>query len=268
MNKKNVAEFFDRCAGWWDADMIRHEDIIKTILDNGGITEGIDVLDVACGTGVLFPDYLSRKVASVTAIDISPEMVKIAAAKYPQVQVLCGDVEETDFQKQFDAIMVYNAFPHFPDPERLISVLAGLCKPGGRLSVAHGMSRAALADHHAGRAAQVSIDLIDEQELSRLMSRWFTVDVVISDDNMYQVAGVRNENQVQYQPRTDMDELLALMKFMVAHNDAHAQELTELADKLKESGRDKAHRHLMDAVAAFDVANAQLSGVLKELSEE
>ncbi len=268
MNKQTVADFFDKCAGWWDADMIRHEDIIKTILDNGGITEGIDVLDVACGTGVLFPDYLDRQVNSVTAIDISPEMVKIASAKFPQVKVLCGDVEETRFDRQFDAIMVYNAFPHFPDPERLVAVLAGLCKPGGRLSIAHGMSRAMLADHHAGRASQVSIDLIHEQALSELMGRWFTVDVVISDDRMYQVSGIRNENPVNGQPRSELDELLALMKFMVAHNDAHAQELTELADQLKNAGREKSYRHLMEAVASFDMANAQLSGVLKELSQD
>lgn len=33
------------------------------------------LLDVACGTGVLFPDYLARG-ASVTGIDISPEMAR------------------------------------------------------------------------------------------------------------------------------------------------------------------------------------------------
>ena len=141
MEKKDIAEFFDRCAPWWDDDMIRNESIIAQILDNGGIREGVHVLDVACGTGVLFPDYLKRNVASVTGIDISPEMAKIAAAKFPEVSVICGDVETTAFDRQFDAIMVYNAFPHFPDPGKLISVLAGLVSPGGRLSVAHGMSR-------------------------------------------------------------------------------------------------------------------------------
>ena len=190
MDKKLIADFFDKCAPWWDADMIRNEDIISSILENGGIRAGVDVLDVACGTGVLFPDYLKRGVASVTGIDIAPEMVKIAAAKFPAVTVLCGDVETTDFGKQFDCIMVYNAFPHFPDPAKLIEVLAGLTKPGGRLSVAHGMSRAALIKHHE-RASDVSIDLIHENELKEIFSKWFEVDVVISDERMYQVSGVR-----------------------------------------------------------------------------
>ena len=191
MDKKTIAAFFDRCAPWWDADMIRNEELIAAILNNGGIRPGVDVLDVACGTGVLFPDYINRGAASVTGIDISPEMVRIAAAKFPQVQVICGDVEQTAFDRQFDCVMVYNAFPHFPDPEKLIEILAGLVKPGGKLSVAHSMSRAALTQHHAGRAGAVSIDLIHEQELAAIFSRWFDVDVIISTDRMYQVAGVR-----------------------------------------------------------------------------
>lgn len=190
MDKKTVSAFFDRCAPWWDADMVRNEPVIAKILDNGGIRAGVDVLDVACGTGVLFPDYLSRGAASVTAIDISPEMARIAAAKFPQVKVLCGDVEETAFDRQFDCVMVYNAFPHFPEPAHLIGVLANLVKPGGRLSVAHGMSRAAIDKHHE-RAGAVSVGLMAETDLAELFSRWFDVDVVISDDTMYQVSGTR-----------------------------------------------------------------------------
>ena len=190
MEKKDIISFFDQCASWWDADMIRNEDIIATILDNGGIKEGLHILDVACGTGVLFPDYLKRGAASVTGIDISPEMAKIAQQKFPEVKVICGDVETVEFSQSFDAIMVYNAFPHFPDPAKLIEQLAKLVKPGGKLSVAHGMSRAALTKHHE-RASTVSIDLLEEQALATLFAPWFDVDVIISNDRMYQVAGIR-----------------------------------------------------------------------------
>ena len=270
MKKQDVIEFFDRCAPWWDDDMIRNEELIAAILNNGGIRPGMDVLDVACGTGVLFPDYLKRGAASVTGIDISPEMARIAASKFPEVNVICDDVENYDFGRQFDAVMVYNAFPHFPDPARLIGVLAGLVKPGGKLSVAHGMSRAALTDHHK-RAGKVSIDLLHEKELAALFEPYFDVDVIISTDQMYQVAGVRRADApaVPTPPaQTDdtMAELLALMKFTVGHNDAHAQELAGLALQLKDAGRDQAYCRVMSAVAEFDAANAQLAAVLKELS--
>lgn len=284
MEKQKIAAFFDRCAPWWDSDMIRYEDIITAILDNAGIKPGIHVLDVACGTGVLFGDYLQRQVASITAIDLSEEMAKLAQSKFPQVQVICGDVEETKFDRKFDAIMVYNAFPHFPDPARLIRVLAGLVTPGGRISVAHGMSRAALQQHHAGRASEVSIDLIHEKELAALMEPYFDVDVIISNERMYQVAGTRREGMIHshgghshahsadhthhHADISPLDELLALMKYMVSHNDAHAQEMAVLADQLKSMGKHQAYDRIMDAVADFDMLNAKFDAVLKELTAE
>ena len=190
MEKKDIAEFFDRCAPWWDDDMIRNEEIIANILDNCGIRKGMDVLDVACGTGVLFADYLQRGVGSVTAVDISPEMVKIARGKFPeQIQVLLGDAEKLDFGKKFHCILVYNAFPHFPDPENLIRVLSGWLAEGGTLTVAHGMSRVAIDRHHEGAASPVSRGLLHEDQLAEIFEKYLQLTVKISDDRMYQVTG-------------------------------------------------------------------------------
>ncbi len=82
MEKKDVIEYFDRCAPTWDGEMRKDDEILAAILDNAEVGEGMAVLDVACGTGILFPHYLKRNVASVTGIDISPEMDKIAAGKF------------------------------------------------------------------------------------------------------------------------------------------------------------------------------------------
>jgi 2-polyprenyl-3-methyl-5-hydroxy-6-metoxy-1,4-benzoquinol methylase len=193
MDKAEIISFFNHCAPTWDAHTIRNEPIISTILDNAGIQKGISLLDVACGTGVLFPDYMARGVSTVTAIDISPKMVHIAREKFPQIQVICGDIETAKFETPFDVIMVYNAFPHFPDPEKLISVLAGMVRPGGRLSIAHNMSRRHLTQLHSGEANHVSRELLHEDDLSALMLPYFQVDVKISTDQMYQVSGTRKK---------------------------------------------------------------------------
>lgn len=193
MEKKEIIAFFDRLAPGWDADMIRHDGIISQILDGAGVREGVRVLDVACGTGVLFPDYLARGVASVTGVDISPEMVKIAREKFTRrnIEVLCADVEELPLERKFDCVVVYNAFPHFPDPEKLIRILTGHLADGGRLTVAHGMSRAAIDHHHEGTASKVSRGLIHEDELATLMEKYLKVEVKISDDRMYQVTAAK-----------------------------------------------------------------------------
>lgn len=191
MNKQDVIQFFDRLAPGWDADMIRSDAVIRKILDGAQVTAGKHILDVACGTGVLLGDYLQRNAASVTAIDISPEMARIAGEKFPQVQVICGDVEETDFPRQFDCVMVYNAFPHFPDPEKLIRTLSQKLAPGGTLTVAHGMSRAAIDHHHEGSASKVSIGLMHEDALAAIFGKYLQVTVTISDETMYQVTGIK-----------------------------------------------------------------------------
>lgn len=191
MNKNDVIRFFNRLAPQWDADMIRSDRKIGLILDHAGVQEGKHILDVACGTGVLIPDYLSRNVASVTAIDIAPEMARICKEKFSQenVNVLCGDVEEQEFGRKFDCIMIYNAFPHFPEPERLLRTLSGLLAPGGTLTVAHGMSRHDIDHHHEGTASKVSIDLMHEDALAAMMRKYLTLTVKISNEEMYQVTG-------------------------------------------------------------------------------
>lgn len=154
IEQKDVIAFFDERAGEWDAGMVRSDEKIGRILDNAKVTAGSRVLDIACGTGVLIGDYLRRNVESVTAVDISPEMVRIAREKFPQenVRFVCGDAETAPLGEGFDAIVIYNAFPHFPDPERLVARLAALLAPGGRLTVAHGSSRADIDAHHHGAA--------------------------------------------------------------------------------------------------------------------
>ena len=194
IDKRDVQSFFDRLAPGWDAELVRNEPVIAAILDNAGVQPGVRVLDVACGTGVLFRDYTARQAGHVTAIDLSPEMAARAVEKAAgtQITVVCGDVEDSAAVRDsgpYDVVMVYNAFPHFPDPAGLIQTLAGLVRPGGRLSIAHGMSRAALDAHHSGSAKPVSLGLLHEDEVRALMAPYLDVDTVISNVEMYQVCG-------------------------------------------------------------------------------
>ena len=67
---------------------------------------------------------------------------------------------------------------------------------------------------------------------------------------------------------TPMDELLALMKYMVGHNASHAKELAELAAQLKDAAGEAAYEKVMSAVADFDQGNEKISQVLAELGKK
>ena len=190
-NQKKIIEFFDGLAPQWDSNMIRNEEVISKILDGAGVSENKKILDVACGTGVLIPDYLARKIENVTAIDISPEMIKIASSKYLEnnIEFICGDIMTQEFEEKFDCIMLYNAFPHFANPEELIKKLADDLRIGGKLTIAHGMSKSEIDKIHENGASDVSLSLMEAEELAMLMNKYLEVEVKISDDKMYQVTG-------------------------------------------------------------------------------
>ncbi|MGH8086381.1 MAG: bifunctional 2-polyprenyl-6-hydroxyphenol methylase/3-demethylubiquinol 3-O-methyltransferase UbiG [Lysobacter sp.] len=99
---------------------------------------GARVLDVGCGGGLL-SEALAGEGAHVTAIDLAPELVKVAKLHRLESGV------EVDYQLQsveslaaeqpasFDAITCMEMLEHVPDPGSIISACATLLKPGGRL---------------------------------------------------------------------------------------------------------------------------------------
>ena len=64
---------------------------------------------------------------------------------------------------------------------------------------------------------------------------------------------------------TPMEELVALMKYMVGHNASHAKELADLAKQLEKLGNRVAYEQVMAAVSDFEKGNMRLSVVLSSL---
>ncbi len=192
MEKKAITAFFDSLADSWDNDMIKIQWKIDKILDVTDVTQGKKVLDVACGTGILIPDYIKRKVAKCVAVDISNNMIEVAKSKfgeYKNIEFLCADAEHLEFVDKFDCVVIYNAFPHFVNQNQLFENLSKCLKPDGRITVAHGMSREALIKHHSGRAEKVSTVLPEAEKLAEIMKPYFEIDTIVSTDEIYIVSG-------------------------------------------------------------------------------
>jgi 2-polyprenyl-6-hydroxyphenyl methylase/3-demethylubiquinone-9 3-methyltransferase len=96
------------------------------------------VLDVGCGAGLL-SEALAKEGAAVAAIDLAPELIKVARLHRLESGV------EVDYRLQsaealaaeapgsFDAITCMEMLEHVPDPSAIIAACAQLLKPGGRL---------------------------------------------------------------------------------------------------------------------------------------
>ncbi len=64
---------------------------------------------------------------------------------------------------------------------------------------------------------------------------------------------------------TPQEELMALMRYMVGHNGAHARELADLATKLDQMGNHVAYEQVMAAVSDFEKGNMRLSMILASM---
>jgi len=195
MNKQDITRFFDERAALWDSIAELQPDKIETIFDAAGIREGDSVLDIACGTGILFPFYIERGVSRVDGVDIAPEMVSQCRAKFAEesrIHVVCGDAEELVFPCEYDRCMVFNAFPHFCSPELLLGNLYRAVKEGGTVTVAHDKGRKAIDAHHAGEASRISNGLMPSASLKDIFTAcgYRTVSTV-ENDGIYIVIGIK-----------------------------------------------------------------------------
>ena len=133
------------------------------------------------------------------------------------------------------------------------------------------------------------------ENLKRIFDANFEVEVVISNRHMYQVSGVKRDvlahshsghthshgglthshtngdeehDHLPTENATPLEELLVMMKYLVSHNDAHAQEVADLARELMAAGKDVVYDEIMDAVSDFDMVNAKLAAILSSLSTQ
>lgn len=192
MNKEKVAAFFNNMAINWDAKCKHDGNKINDILNHAEISKDRSVLDVACGTGVLFPFYLERGVKEITGVDISSRMIAQANLKFtdPRITLIVGDVAQIPL-KEYDRCVIYSAFPHFEDPANLITTLCQHLTQNGRLTIAHSESKEKINQRHENMASEVSVGLKSAFEIAQLFSPYLNIDVLIDNDDMYLISGIK-----------------------------------------------------------------------------
>ena len=106
----------------------------NALLDLIDVQPGMTCLDLGCGNGALTAE-LSQIGLSVTGLDASPELLKIARAQHPDLQFVQGDAADFSLKEPVDVIFS-NAVFHWIDAgrqENLLSCIYRALRPGGQL---------------------------------------------------------------------------------------------------------------------------------------
>lgn len=181
-------EFFDALAAEWDY-MFTAEDLerLTHIVDKLGINAGADILDLGCGTGILF-DLLRRKVTptgSVTGVDFSIEMARKAHRNFPfdNVNVVDADATSLPFaDASFDVVVAFSAFPHFSDQQKAIDEAHRVLKRGATFYIIHLESSKEISRVHHKIGGVVMHDQIPtETRLREMLNHSKFVDATVED---------------------------------------------------------------------------------------
>jgi ubiquinone/menaquinone biosynthesis C-methylase UbiE len=129
---------FHRLARYYD-DLVAAKDyrsearFLAAIVRRVGRSRGRAWLDVACGTG----NHLSflRRRYTVTGLDISREMLRVARRRLPGVRLVRGDMRDFRLGESFDVVScLFSAIGHLRSERELAQTFANFArhlKPGG-----------------------------------------------------------------------------------------------------------------------------------------
>lgn len=149
-SQAELDKFDELAQRWWDPDGPQKALHALNPARLGYVAERVPlrdaaVLDVGCGGGLL-SEALAQAGARVTAIDLAPNLLKVArlhglelAQKEPGIKVdyreMAVEALAEEVPASFDAITCMEMLEHVPEPGSIIRACATLIKPGGRLFV-------------------------------------------------------------------------------------------------------------------------------------
>jgi SAM-dependent methyltransferase len=158
--------------GWGTpAGVLRAGDRARRIANGVSLGPGMQVLEVGCGTGV-FTEFFARTHATITAMDISANLVRIARSKPYRnhtIRFVIDDFERFTPPRRYDAIIGVSVLHHL-DISRSLRQIFRLLKPGGRMcfSEPNLMNPQIFLQKSIPRLKQILGDSPDETALLRI----------------------------------------------------------------------------------------------------
>ena len=139
--------FWDRVAGVYDIFVHvingKTHRVLRRIVE-GLIDEGDEVLECACGTGLLSA-VIAPRCRHLTATDFAPRMLEKAAKNcgaYGNITFRTADITALDFpDAAFDKVVAGNVIHLLDEPLKALGELNRVCRPGGTLIIPTYMNR-------------------------------------------------------------------------------------------------------------------------------
>jgi ubiquinone/menaquinone biosynthesis C-methylase UbiE len=118
-----------------------HFDAMQILIKLSEVCQNQTVLDVACGPGMVACEF-AKHAGHVTGIDITPAMIEQAEKRQKELNLenltwAVGDAVPLPYaDNSFSLIITRYSFHHLLAPEKALSEMIRVCRPGGQVMVA------------------------------------------------------------------------------------------------------------------------------------
>lgn len=139
-----------------------------------------NILEVACGTGN-YLDLLNQHNYTVEGLDISPNMVKAAKQKLPDLNIELGDMRQFDMGKKYDAVVcLFSSIAYMLNEDDLTKAINSMVrhlKPGGLLVIEPFVQKEKFTVGHLGmlnhdwddmKMSRHNTNTLDEHDICRM----------------------------------------------------------------------------------------------------
>jgi|AntRauTorckE6833_2_1112554.scaffolds.fasta_scaffold00418_7 demethylmenaquinone methyltransferase/2-methoxy-6-polyprenyl-1,4-benzoquinol methylase len=185
-NNKKEIEFFNKRAEDWDDNVPQKSiEVAKDFVKKHKVGKNDSILDVGCGTGILYSVLEEKKFTYYLGIDIASKMLDVFKEKFPQANVKRIDFETNiKLDKTFDFVIVFDTIPHLQKIDMVFKNAYKQLKIGGEFLIAHSKTRKTLKKHH-DEIGHNQDNPIPTDEVLRLMSWTYGFEEMLIKDDDY-----------------------------------------------------------------------------------
>jgi len=177
-----------------------HLDSLRLLLEFSGVTTADQVLDVACGPGIVGCEFAGIA-DHVTGIDLTPAMIEQAEIRQRQngldnLTWITGNAEPLPFAAAtFSLVITRYSFHHFIAPEKVLAEMCRVCRPDGCVMVAD----VAMPEEKSAAYDQLEI-IRDPSHVHALTEKEFAT--------MFQNSGLTDCRRIGYEVEIDLEAQL------------------------------------------------------------
>lgn len=182
-------QFGIRSKNWHQSAVwIANDELLAEHVKHLGHDHYAKMLDVCCGSGVVGASF-KGKVGTMFGLDITPEMIQLSRTRLDHVSQ--GTVYDLPFQDNaFDLVVNREVLHLLPNPERPVSEIFRVLKPGGQFIVGQilpfGAEDAAWMYRVFKKKQPLIFNMFQEEDFRQLLLGAGFVDLAMSEYNLWE----------------------------------------------------------------------------------